>query len=222
MKKLIYSALFLLLSTNSFSTSCIDTPPQSKFIYGQTMDTVGDSITWVDNGDYFRCFLRDKGLAFDFVGNHLDKFNFMHDGEGGNNTQAILNRINSIPAANAYFLLAGTNDAGALPKTTVDNLMRIAGILHSKSPNAIIMVNTLLPTKNAENSRIQQINNLLIYLNQNKKLCKNCYLVNAGARFYQLPNWPEYLDSSKVHLTLEGYQVFTSLIIESLSRIPWV
>ncbi len=210
----------ILTSYDIYSTSCEYSEPVTKFIFGKSIDTIGDSITSADNvTKSLRCLLRDKGLKYDFVGNYVDKFGFMHDGVPANTTLSILNRINTIPYADAYFLLAGTNDSviSANPYVTVINLVAIAGYLNYINPKGIIFINTLLPTTNTNYMRNFQINNILIYLNNQKKLCKNCFLIDAGMKFYSIPEWQNYIDESKVHLTSEGYQIFTDLIMESFT-----
>lgn len=221
LRRLLIGAMFLLTSGVN-ATSCEHSEPQTKFIYGKTMDTIGDSHVWITNGNYLRCLLRDKGLKFDFVGNHQDTFGFKHDGEGGNNTQAVLNRIGSIPYANAYFVVIGTNDVNSPPGITIQNMMAIGYWLHVKNPSAPIFINTILPNKTKDNVRVQQVNDWLMLLSKKGQLCSGCYLLDAAVKFYKLPNWDQYFDSAGVHLTLDGYEEFTNLVMDSLKKIGYL
>lgn len=86
---------------------------QSQF--DKTICTIGDSITWYAYGSYFRQCLRDAGLQYDFVGNHVDTFGYGHSAEGGDNTVQILARKQFIPLADVYHIWAGTNDVALYP-----------------------------------------------------------------------------------------------------------
>lgn len=207
--------ILAIFCSEAFPTSCEYSEPVTKFLYGKTIDTIGDSITWFPN---LRCLLRDKGLRYDYVGNIEDKYGFMHDGVGGNGTQDIINRLPSIPYADAYCILAGTNDGGTHPYYTINNLFTIASFLHVKNPRAPIFINSLLPTTNMNNVRNKQVNEILLLLDKQKKLCQNCVIIDAGMKFYNIPNWQNYIDDSRVHLTDTGYEVYTDLVVRSMSK----
>jgi len=221
MLKTLTLVLYIILSPIIHATSsCVYSDPKSKFIYGKTMDTIGDSITWMAQGKYMRCLLRDKGLFFDFVGLHQDGFGFMHDGEGGDTSVDVLNRIEKIFYADAYFLLLGTNDTGLTPQQTVQNLLQIGKALNTRNNSAPIFISTLLPTTGVysyRNERNQLVNQLLLLNSKQKKLCENCYVLDVGGLFYATPGW-ERLYWDGIHPTEEGYELLTSLIVKALSQ----
>lgn len=173
-----------------------------KPIFGRTIDTIGDSITWWTYGRFFRCYMRDKGLMYDFKGSHTDIFGFQHDGEGGNKTQDVLNRMASIPVSDAYFVLIGTNDR-ITPEETFDNIVLISEQLKLKNPCAKIYISTLLPRNDEFNSRNQEVNN---FLRGYTGWCHGCALVDLGAYFYSLSNWTSYLMADGLHPNDSGYQ----------------
>ncbi len=91
-----------------------------------TLAMIGDSLTWWNFGQKFRCLLQAKISATAFVGSRTDIYGFGHEGEGGNTTGDILSRFDQIVPAASYLMLAGTNDLDRLsPETTVLNLKEI-------------------------------------------------------------------------------------------------
>lgn len=180
---------------------------ERKLIFGRTLDTVGDSITWWQQGRFLRCLMRDNGLMYDFRGGHYDDFGFGHDGVGGDNTTNLLARIGSIPVEDAYFLLIGTNDRIS-PEETVNNIKQIVLQLRAKKTCVKVYFSTLLPRTDEYNERNQQINVLLRGLDP---ICNDCTLIDTGTYFYELPSWSTYLVDG-IHPTYAGYQKITSYI----------
>lgn len=178
--------------------------------FNKTLSTIGDSITWACFGRYLRCLLRDEGLEYDFVGTHTDTFGFGHEGQGGNTTTQVLNRINAIPYADAYFLLIGTNDwmEKLLPIKTISNIKEISLKLSNKNSQATIYISTLLPTKNTYIETIKTINKLLL---EEKNICDHCVVLDVGGEFLKTPNWENYLTDAR-HPTLEGYRILAKII----------
>ena len=54
---------------------------------------IGDSITWAQEGDYWRLYLLDNLPHLAFVGTHTAVLGYSHAGEGGNGTGAVLARL---------------------------------------------------------------------------------------------------------------------------------
>src|SRR5699024_10965573 len=71
---------------------------------------VGDSITWTNNGEAFRFKLAYHDPNLNFIGTHTDTFGFGHEGEGGNTTLDVINRLPRIIASDNYLVHIGTND----------------------------------------------------------------------------------------------------------------
>lgn len=199
----------VLPSSSDFMVTSYTTVRQP--IFERTLDTVGDSITWWYQGRFFRCLMRDKGLDYDFVGSHTDIFGFGHDGEGGNTSKQLLGRINSIPAADAYLLLIGTNDRIS-PLESVDNIVEIARELRAKKSSTKVYISTLLPRVDEYNKRNQEIN---ILLRDYGFMCDSCVLIDIGEAFYALPNWQNYL-SDGLHPNFEGYTKITEITVKYL------
>lgn len=72
--------------------------------------TIGDSQTWWGYAGKLREELNKLNKDLLFVGSRQDAFGYYHEGEGGDNTKQVLNRINRAPQADYYTLLLGTND----------------------------------------------------------------------------------------------------------------
>jgi len=58
---------------------------------------IGDSITWAEFGDHWRKELLKHLPNLAFIGSHSACFGYSHAGEGGNNTNQVLARLNEIP-----------------------------------------------------------------------------------------------------------------------------
>lgn len=182
-------------------------------VYGKTMVTIGDSITWSQDGRYLRCLLIDTGIGYDFVGTKTDTFGFQHEGEGGNNTQDVLNRIEKIPASDSYFMLLGTNDINFTPEQTVSNLSEIAIKLKIKNNNSVIYISTLLPRTGKPNDRNLRVNDLL----KQKKMPDNVFVLDIADNFYNSINWKIYFLDDMLHPNYRGYQFLASIIIEHIN-----
>jgi lysophospholipase L1-like esterase len=109
----------------------------------RTLVTIGDSMTWFDNGQSFRCKLAEKLPGYRFIGSHTDSFGFGHDGHGGDNSYQTLQRINEVPTSDAYFLLIGSNDGGMYPKGTASNISGIVKALLRRGNRPHVYVSTL-------------------------------------------------------------------------------
>ncbi len=180
-------------------------------IFKRSFVTIGDSLTWMYEGRYLRCLLRDQGLEYDFLGTHTDSFGFAHEGAGGETSKNVLDRIDSIPPADAYFLLIGTNDWAYSPQSTVDNIKQIANKLQDKKKDVVIYVSTLLP---AEDYTGHQEHNDAVnaILRKNKFVCGKCKLIDVGASFQALPDgWQTKLIDG-LHPNYKGYVALAKII----------
>lgn len=184
----------------------------SKPMFGRNLTTVGDSITWWQHGRKLRCLMRDNGLMFDFSGSQTDIYGFGHDGAGGNTTQNILDRMQSIPVSDAYYVLAGTNDR-ITPQETFDNLVEISQQLKSKNQCARIYIATLLPRVGEFNQRNQQINALI---KSYQGWCAGCSVIDIGGYLYTQTNWVSLMMPDGLHPTEQGYNVIASYLAPRL------
>ncbi len=182
-------------------------------IFGRTIDTVGDSITWWHWGRYLRCLMRDKGLRYDFNGNNTDVFGLNHDGNGGDKTTDVLAKMPSIPVSDAYFVLIGTND-----KTTdmqvFNNIVEISQKLHEKNSQAKIYISTLLPRRDHFNTLNQSVNNKLRSFNG---WCSKCMLIDLGGKSFETADWTSYLTPDGLHPNYSGYQFIADYITEIIN-----
>ncbi|MGL4223108.1 MAG: SGNH/GDSL hydrolase family protein [Shewanella sp.] len=169
---------------------------------------IGDSITWWQKGEYFRCYLTQAGLGFDFVGSRTDTFGFAHDGEGGNKTTDVLKRIKYIPVSDVYFLLIGTNDRYSALETA-DNIFKIARQLHKKNKKSTVVISTLLPRKDGFNQRNNDVN---VILKRDISACSYCKLIDLGGKISKM-NWEGLLESDGLHPNEKGYRELSDIIV---------
>lgn len=182
-----------------------------------TLNTVGDSITWWQHGEHFRCMLADAGLNLDFAGSRTDSFGYGHDGEGGNNTRDILKRINAIAPSSHYFLLVGTNDRFEADET-IKNILQIAHGLKAKS-NSMVFVSTLLPRTDEYNQRNEAVNKGIKQSLQSCADCKNIMLIDTNRAFLSHPDWKNLL-ADGLHPNKEGYAFLTNFIVNEIRNRP--
>jgi hypothetical protein len=114
---------------------------------------IGDSITWANHGDCWRQELVRRIPRLAFVGTHAGMQGYGHAGEGGNSTDQVLGRLDSVPGCAHYSLLIGTNDNGVadpalIPQgvaRTVANIEAIVGRLLARSATRTVFLGSLLP-----------------------------------------------------------------------------
>ena len=128
---------------------------------------IGDSVTWAQDGDYFRkeLLLLLPDLAFE--GTHTAVLGYSHAGEGGDSSYRVLKRINDkdrIPDAPYYHLLIGVNDASAakkdeqspaVAKATVERIVKAVNILLARPGTRKVFLGSILPSpfgKNGEST----------------------------------------------------------------------
>lgn len=181
---------------------------------GKTMTMVGDSITWWSNGRYLRCLLSKQMSGVNFTGPHTDSFGFGHAGEGGNNTFEILGRLDAVQRSDYYFLLAGTNDwTLATPEQSFENIKKIAKSLADKG--GTVVVSTLLPRLDKNDSRNQVLNRLLLSWNGNGCKCKviDLYSEFSNVKDYRTMYWDE-----GIHPTIIGYKYIAEILAPKLQQ----
>ncbi len=119
---------------------------------------IGDSVTWAQDGDYFRkeLLLLIPELAFE--GTHTAVLGYSHAGEGGDSSFRVLKRINDksrIPDAPYYHLLIGVNDASAAKKdaqspavaqATVERIVKAVNILLARPCTHKVFLGSILPS----------------------------------------------------------------------------
>jgi hypothetical protein len=189
---------------------------ETKPVSLPTFNTVGDSITWWQHGEYLRCMLADAGIGHNFIGSRTDIFGYGHDGEGGDNTRDVLKRIKDIAPSSTYFLLIGTNDRFET-RETVDNILKIARALSKKQPNTIVLVSTLLPRSDEFDQRNQKVNDALRQYFKSCTSCDSITLVDTHTAFIKQENWQGLL-ADGLHPSKAGYLFLAQFIKGQLHK----
>jgi len=183
---------------------------EKKEIFGRTFCMIGDSITWWERGGDFRNLLRTAGLKYDFAGFHVDPWGFRHCGSGGFNTQQTLDIFATIPTADTYFILLGTNDQ-TTAQSTYDNLMFLVQQLRDRDACARIYLSTLLPRNDQFNALNNDINTLIKNAPARNRLC----IVDSGKVFTDQQNFNQYLNDG-IHPNAVGYNLLVNGIVQGL------
>lgn len=140
-------ALALLLATGTASYAQASEPPQVPLCM------IGDSITWAQEGDYWRQYLVEQIPTLAFVGTHTAALGYSHAGEGANSTGAVLARLDAIPDCPNYHLLIGTNDGRdtdearqqVLAQACADRIVKIVQGLLEKPGTQKVFLGSILP-----------------------------------------------------------------------------
>ncbi len=140
-------------------------PPQTPLCM------VGDSITWAQEGDWWRAYLIEQIPTLAFVGTHTGVLGYSHAGEGGDGTLAVLQRLPLIPDCPNYSLLIGTNDGSgnteaeqqAAAQARADRIVKIVKGLLAKPSAKKVFLGSILPCqtdnplRDQTNSRVNAI-----------------------------------------------------------------
>ncbi|WP_296936014.1 SGNH/GDSL hydrolase family protein [uncultured Marinobacter sp.] len=176
-----------------------------------TLVTVGDSITWWGHGQSLRARLDRLKPSFIFTGSRTDGYGYGHDGEGGDNTEKVIDRLDGIPAADYYLLHIGTNDRGDIEETK-DNIKFIASSLLQKQSNSVVYLATILPRSDEIDARNASVNSELRSWSQTQP---NVMLVDLESEFRAVANWESYLPDG-IHPNAEGYKIIAQILSERL------
>ena len=118
---------------------------------------IGDSITWAQDGDYWRKWLVRDVPSVAFVGTHTGRFGYSHAGEGGNSTYGVIQRMDDpdrIPGSPYYHLMIGINDSSAakcpadvprVASNTVASVWRIVDRLLARPTTRKVFLAAILP-----------------------------------------------------------------------------
>ena len=123
---------------------------------------IGDSITWAEQGDWWRKWLLTQVPKAAFVGTHTGRLGYSHAGEGGNSTFGVLNRIDDrsrVPDAPYYHLMIGINDSSAarceaevprVASNTVNSIWKIVDRLLARPTTRKVFLASILPVRSAK------------------------------------------------------------------------
>ena len=218
MLKLLAVLVALAALTPTIWGAPVTNPPQVPLCM------IGDSITWAQEGDYWRQFLVEQIPTLAFVGTHSAALGYSHAGEGGNSTYQVLGRLGAIPDCPYYHLLIGTNDGAGkdeasqqvLAQGCADRIIKIVQGLLQK-PNcqkvflgSILPCQTDNPARDATNSRV------------NALLRPQIHTLFPDGRVvwveYEQPlrairNWGPII---QLHPTQTGYRVIATILAQTL------
>ncbi|WP_299098144.1 SGNH/GDSL hydrolase family protein [uncultured Winogradskyella sp.] len=167
--------------------------------------TIGDSQTWWSNAQNLRKYINDTNENLIFVGSNTDIFGYGHEGEGGNNSSELLNRIDNIPSADFYTLLLGTNDWKNNIETTFINITKITEHLTLLNPKAKILYLTPIPTTNKKRDlfNIDLSKKLIEKFKENKQII----VLDLRKKILDNENWEkDYLSHDGLHQNKDGVE----------------
>ena len=150
----------------------------------------------------------------------LDNSNIVNQGISGNTTRDILARLDGVadPQAHVYFVMAGINDLirGIPPDETVSNIRKIVLALRQASPEADIVLQSILPV----NSRIRPFpfkTSLVRDVNEELR-----QIADVKNRVVFLDLYPSFLDNNGqlkneftydgLHLSASGYETWAVIL----------
>lgn len=147
----------LLLLCSLASAQAPTEPPQVPLCM------IGDSITWAQEGDYWRQYLVEQLPTLAFVGTHSAVLGYSHAGEGGNSTPAVLARMGEIPDCPYYHVLIGTNDGAGKDdaeqqvkaRACADRIIKIVQGLLQKPGVQKVFLGSILPCETDRPERDQ-------------------------------------------------------------------
>lgn len=202
---------------------------------------IGDSITWADEGDWFRKHLIERMPNLAFVGTHTAKHGYSHAGEGGNSTPHILKRIDNkdnIPDSRYYHLLVGVNDSAACRKDadvervsrgTADRIKQIISKLLERPTTELVFWGTILPCatgdpakKNPEleerfvyRDKAASATNVILRKEIPEAFGNRVVIIEYEKPLRKLENWQSII---RLHPTVDGYKIVSGITAEYIAK----
>lgn len=189
---------------------------------------VGDSITWAEYGDYWRKYMLEHLPRLAFVGNHTGLLGYSHEGEGGNNTTMVLERISRIPACHYYHLHIGTNDNSLsgdewtgerLEKHIAEvaaRIFRIVELLLLKPAAQKVFLGTIMPchTDNPRRDAVNSCVNAILRIAFRTKFPEGrVVLIDYENAIRPDPGWEPLM---RLHPTRQGYKMVAAITVEAI------
>ena len=199
---------------------------------------IGDSVTWAQAGDHFRCEFLKLFPQLAFVGTHTGILGYSHAGEGGDSSRRLLTRVDDperIPDAPYYHLLIGVNDAGGAKKdeqsekvasATVERIVTIVNKLLQRKGTRKLFLGSILPSPFGPNgeSTVRERTGSLI----NAKLRRDFKKFFPSGKVvwieYEKPlrarlnTWKKRENLRGAHPTAAGYKILASIAVPVLKR----
>lgn len=188
---------------------------------------IGDSITWAENGDYWRHYLVERLPNLAFVGTHVAMFGYSHAGEGGNTASQVLNRMDQIPGCPFYHLLIGTNDDNAakneddareIAAATAGRIQEIVGLLLKKPHAEKVFLGSLMPCRadNPWRDKTNSMANTLLRERFDKVFpADKVVWVEYEKQVRAIQGWEPLIE---VHPTKKGYEIIADILASKLAE----
>jgi GDSL-like Lipase/Acylhydrolase family len=187
---------------------------------------IGDSITWAEFGDHWRKELLKHLPGLAFIGSHTACFGYSHAGEGGNNTNQVLARMDEIPDCPYYSLLIGTNN------NSVTEEAKVMSQAEATAAAIIEIVNKLLSRESMEKVFLSSLmpcctDNLLrdVCNHETSKILREKFTevfpadkvvwVEYEEPVHKIVNWEEIV---LLHPTPEGYAVIAEITAKAIAE----
>ena len=147
---------------------------------------------------------------------------WLNQGISGENSGQILTRLPTLQAnqPNTIYVMAGINDLrqGASDRVILHNIRSIMGNLRQSHPQAYIIVQSILPTRNhpISNQRIRNLNRQIMLIAQEEGVSYlNLYPLFRDEQNQMRPE----LTTDGIHLSRQGYQVWQAALNHTESLI---
>lgn len=176
---------------------------------------IGDSQTWWKTSQYFRKSMNYYFEDLIFVGSNTDIYGYGHEGEGGNKTSDVLERIDLIPEADYYTVLLGTNDYKRNNDLAFRNIITLFEKLTDSFPDSKIIYISPLPSDKESRNEFNSILEAKILQEIMDK--SNIIYVNIARDMKYNSNWlDEYLISDGLHLSSDGVDLMAQKIAATI------
>ncbi len=188
---------------------------------------IGDSITWAQEGDWWRRYLIEEIPTLAFVGTHVGKFGYSHAGEGGNRTSLVLERMEEIPDCANYHLMIGINDsASATAQEQVDTVAAgtaerivqiVEGLLAKPSCEHVFLASILpgwqeeKPFRDVAGSRTNEL--LREQLGEGVLADERVVWVEYEREIRPMEGWQQLM---RIHPTIEGYGIVAGITADAI------
>ncbi|HCA46737.1 MAG TPA: hypothetical protein DEP45_05065 [Armatimonadetes bacterium] len=188
---------------------------------------IGDSITWAQEGDWWRRYLIEEIPTLAFVGTHVGKFGYSHAGEGGNRTSQVLARMEEIPDCANYHLMIGINDsASATSQEQVDTVAAgtaerivqiVEGLLAKPSCEHVFLASILpgwqeeKPFRDVAGSRTNEL--LREQLGRGVLADERVVWVEYEKQIRPMEGWQQLM---RIHPTIEGYGIVAGITADAI------
>ncbi len=192
---------------------------------------LGNSITRgtgsTDNAGYrndLAQMLNTESVNYNLVGSlsHGSGFDSDHEGHDGWTSAMILSTISTFLIDNPsdiVILHIGTNDITSLetPASIRDNIEAIIDAIKDRDPNTKLILSSLIPRNDSENSKNDELNDLLQVLFNSKRIDGyKIFYAGCNEVFKANPNWMlDWMDDTK-HPNDTGYNIMAEVLLNAV------